>query len=158
MTVVFLVVGCLLTQHFDFQIRYSSDDSASLQYCEQVTLAEYENQRMSSSQQALVTLLEEIIADKDMAAKNKRKRLKQVKYYWESEHDVGTCCIGQQQAQAILGICDLPEALQLAYSCIDDGADRPLVKNAFQKNNFLISQPKYMLWVLKRTVSMRGFF
>ena len=80
MTVVFLVVGCLLTQHFDFQIRYSSDDSASLQYCEQVTLAEYENQRMSSSQQALVTLLEEIIADKDMAAKNKRKRLKQVKY------------------------------------------------------------------------------
>ena len=26
------------------------------------------------------------------------------------------------------------------------------------KNNFLISQPKPMLWVLKRTVSMRGFF
>ena len=23
---------------------------------------------------------------------------------------------------------------------------------------FLISQPKHMLWVLKRTVSMRGFF
>ena len=35
---------------------------------------------------------------------------------------------------------------------------RPLVKSAYQKNNFLISQPKHMLWVLKRTVSMRRFF
>ena len=35
---------------------------------------------------------------------------------------------------------------------------RPLVKGAYQKNNFLISQPKHMLWVLKRTVSMRRFF
>ena len=30
-------------------------------------------------------------------------------------------------------------------------------KNALQKNIFLISQPKHMLWVLKR-VSMRRFF
>ena len=29
------------------------------------------------------------------------------------------------------------------------------VKSAYQKNNFLISQPKQMLWVLKRTVSLR---
>ena len=35
---------------------------------------------------------------------------------------------------------------------------RPLAKSAYQKNNFLISQPKHMLWVLKRTVSMRRFF
>ena len=35
---------------------------------------------------------------------------------------------------------------------------RPLVKSAYQKINFLISQPKHMLWVLKRTVSMRRFF
>ena len=34
---------------------------------------------------------------------------------------------------------------------------RPLVTSV-TKNNFLISQPKYMLWVLKRTVSMRWFF
>ena len=27
-----------------------------------------------------------------------------------------------------------------------------------RKNNFLISQPKHMLWVLKRIVSMRQFF
>ena len=32
------------------------------------------------------------------------------------------------------------------------------LKSAYQKNNFLISQPKHMLWVLKRTVSMRRFF
>ena len=33
-----------------------------------------------------------------------------------------------------------------------------LVKSAYQKNDFIISQPKNMLWVLKRTVSMRRFF
>ena len=32
---------------------------------------------------------------------------------------------------------------------------RMLVKSAKQKFNFVISQPKHMLWVLKRTVSMR---
>ena len=31
--------------------------------------------------------------------------------------------------------------------------NRPLVKSAYQKINFLISQPKHMLWVLKRMVS-----
>ena len=35
---------------------------------------------------------------------------------------------------------------------------RPLVKSVYQIINFLISQPKHMLWVLKRTVSMRWFF
>ena len=30
--------------------------------------------------------------------------------------------------------------------------------SAYQKNYFLISQPKHMLWVLKRTISMRWFF
>ena len=35
---------------------------------------------------------------------------------------------------------------------------RPLVKSVYQKINFLISQPKHMLRVLKRTVSMRQFF
>ena len=34
----------------------------------------------------------------------------------------------------------------------------PLVKIASQINNFLISQPNHMLWVLKRTVSMRRSF
>ena len=35
---------------------------------------------------------------------------------------------------------------------------RPLGKNDKLKITFLISQPKHMLWVLKRTVSMRRFF
>ena len=39
---------------------------------------------------------------------------------------------------------------------------RPLVKSVYQKkkkkNTFLILKPKHMLWVLKRTVSMRRFF
>ena len=35
---------------------------------------------------------------------------------------------------------------------------RILVKSVYQKINFLISQPKQMLWVLIRTVSMRWFF
>ena len=35
---------------------------------------------------------------------------------------------------------------------------RHLVKSAYRRTNFLISQPKHMLLVLKRTVSMRQFF
>ena len=34
---------------------------------------------------------------------------------------------------------------------------RPPDKSVYQKVIFLISQPKHMLWVLKRTVSMRRF-
>ena len=34
----------------------------------------------------------------------------------------------------------------------------PLVKSVYQKIIFLISQPKHMLLVLKRTVTMRQFF
>ena len=39
-----------------------------------------------------------------------------------------------------------------SYSC------RPLIKSAYQKINFLKSQPKQMLWILKRTVPLRRFF
>ena len=35
---------------------------------------------------------------------------------------------------------------------------RLLVKSVYQKINFLISQPKHMLLVLRRTASMRQFF
>ena len=35
---------------------------------------------------------------------------------------------------------------------------RPPDRSVSLKNNFLISEPKYMLWVLKRTISMRWFF
>ncbi|XP_052775125.1 DEP domain-containing protein 1B-like isoform X2 [Mya arenaria] len=60
------------------QIQYASEDNpGSLHYCQQVSIAEYENQRLTASQQALATLLEEIINNTCMAAKEKKKRLKQ---------------------------------------------------------------------------------
>ena len=43
----------------------------------------------------------------------------------------------------------------LFHMCIPS---RPLVKSAYQNITFLISQSKHMLWVLKRTVSVRRFF
>ena len=40
-----------------------------------------------------------------------------------------------------------------------DAINSPLVKSVYQKKHFFfISEPKHMLWVLKRTVSMRRFF
>ncbi|KAJ8305958.1 hypothetical protein KUTeg_016503, partial [Tegillarca granosa] len=60
-----------------FQIVYSLDDPSSLNYCQQVSHTQYENNRLSNSQMALVNLLDEIIADTTMTAKNKKKRLKQ---------------------------------------------------------------------------------
>ncbi|XP_052775128.1 DEP domain-containing protein 1A-like isoform X5 [Mya arenaria] len=60
------------------KIQYASEDNpGSLHYCQQVSIAEYENQRLTASQQALATLLEEIINNTCMAAKEKKKRLKQ---------------------------------------------------------------------------------
>ena len=47
------------------------------------------------------------------------------------------------------------------YSKMHTGLHRGLhynTKSVYQKIYFLISQPKHMLWVLKRTVSMRRFF
>ena len=38
------------------------------------------------------------------------------------------------------------------------GVARPVDKSVLSKIIFFISQPKHMLWVLKRTVSMRRFF
>ena len=40
----------------------------------------------------------------------------------------------------------------------DEFQCRPYDKSAELEINFLISRPKHMLWVLKRTVSMRRFF
>ena len=35
---------------------------------------------------------------------------------------------------------------------------RALDKSLYMKTIFLVSQPKHILWVLKRTISMRRFF
>ena len=67
--------------------------------------------------------------------------------------------------QTGLGVCVLrPELLfkktgyKLPFVRIQIIQCRPLVKSAYQKIIFLLSQPKHMLWVLKRTVSVRRFF
>ena len=69
---------------------------------------------------------------------------------------------GRQKTNVYGWVSDLAVARsgfnQIANSVNPDQVYRPLVKSAYQKNNFLISQPKHMLWVLKRTVSMRRFF
>ena len=41
---------------------------------------------------------------------------------------------------------------------VEDTSGEPFVKRVYQKNNFLISQPKHMLWVLKRTVTLKWLF
>ena len=46
-------------------------------------------------------------------------------------------------------------SLYVVAAIICRGLVRPPDKSAKSKINFLISQPKHMLWVLKRTVSMR---
>ena len=42
-----------------------------------------------------------------------------------------------------------------AKSEVNEINTRPLVKSAYQIFSCLISQPKHMLWILKRTVSVR---
>ncbi|KAM9517785.1 DEP domain-containing protein 1B-like isoform 2-T2 [Salvelinus alpinus] len=63
------------------QIKYAgADTDASLvspSYCRKISRAEFEEQRVSSSQGSMQELLEGLIADTELSAKDKRKRLKQ---------------------------------------------------------------------------------
>ena len=52
--------------------------SSHYTYCDQVSLQAYESQKLSSSQTALSDLLDDIVRDRDMSSKEKKKRLKQV--------------------------------------------------------------------------------
>ena len=47
----------------------------------------------------------------------------------------------------------MKRAMHVAYVNWKKSLDKSVIKI-----NFLISEPKHMLWVLKRTVSMRQFF
>ncbi|XP_019908719.2 DEP domain-containing protein 1B isoform X3 [Esox lucius] len=64
------------------QIKYAGADAdASLvspSYCRQISRAQFEEQRVSGSQGPMQELLEGLIADTELSAKDKRKRLKQV--------------------------------------------------------------------------------
>ena len=50
-------------------------------FCSQVSVSEYEKQKLSGSQLALAELLEDIIHNKNMTEKDKKRRLKQVRLY-----------------------------------------------------------------------------
>lgn len=64
------------------QIKYAGSDtdfSASPAFCKQIRSAEPEEQKVLGTQMPLNELLEGLIADKELPAKDKRKRLKQVR-------------------------------------------------------------------------------
>lgn len=69
------------------QIKYAGSDtdfSASPALCKQIRRAEPEEQKVVGTQMPLQELLEGLIADKELPAKDKRKRMKQVWLYcWE---------------------------------------------------------------------------
>lgn len=63
------------------QIKYAGSDtdfSASPAFCKQISRVESEEKKVIGTQTPLQELLEGLIADKELPAKDKRKRLKQV--------------------------------------------------------------------------------
>ncbi|XP_041475302.1 DEP domain-containing protein 1B-like [Lytechinus variegatus] len=60
------------------QIKYEADveNIQPTGFCAQVSLEEYEKQKTASSQQAIEDLLDNIITDRQMSAKDKKKKLK----------------------------------------------------------------------------------
>lgn len=73
---VALLRWLLLSMHL-FQIVYSVDDTCFLTYCEMVSKQQYEEQRVSTSTEALRGLLHGIIIDENLSEKERRKRIKQ---------------------------------------------------------------------------------
>ena len=47
-------------------------------FCERVSLLQFEEQKLTTSQKALMELLDQIIADHKMSSKEKSKKLKMV--------------------------------------------------------------------------------
>lgn len=64
------------------QIKYAGADSdAPLpppSFCHQISTGEFEYQRATGSQEPLSALLEEIVMNKEISVKDKKKKLKQV--------------------------------------------------------------------------------
>lgn len=61
-----------------FQIVYSVDDTCFLTYCEMVSKQQYEEQKVSTSTEALRNLLHDILIDEKLSEKERKKRVKQV--------------------------------------------------------------------------------
>ncbi|XP_022243502.1 DEP domain-containing protein 1A-like isoform X2 [Limulus polyphemus] len=60
-------------------IKYTVEDPSSLTYCEQVSVQQFEEQKVSVLKQALTSLLEKIVNDSTLSEKEKKKKLKQFK-------------------------------------------------------------------------------
>lgn len=71
------------TSNFLFQCKYPKEEICAIlptySYCKQITPQEFEEQKVSTSQAAVAELLENIIKDKNLSVKDKRKKLKQVR-------------------------------------------------------------------------------
>ncbi|KAI8774264.1 dep domain-containing protein 1a [Biomphalaria glabrata] len=59
------------------QVVYSPRPDRTVRFCQQTTVTDYENQRISTSQSALAQLLEGIVANDHLDTKTKKKHLKQ---------------------------------------------------------------------------------
>lgn len=66
-----------------FQGKYPREEICAIlptySYCKQITPQEFEEQKVSTSQAAVAELLENIIKDKNLSVKDKKKKLKQVR-------------------------------------------------------------------------------
>ncbi|KAI1240089.1 DEP domain-containing protein 1B, partial [Lamprotornis superbus] len=66
------------------QIKHAGADSAAAlpppSFCHQITTGEFEYQRATGSQEPLAALLEEIVMNKEISVKDKKKKLKQKSY------------------------------------------------------------------------------
>ncbi|CAH1773460.1 unnamed protein product [Owenia fusiformis] len=71
------------------RIMYSSvqDKTNQVTYCEQISQDEYESQKLSSSQLAIASLLDDIINHPRMSEKDKKKKLKQFKLTYPAVYE-----------------------------------------------------------------------
>ena len=72
--------------------------------------------------------------------------------YWEKQTGI------REQVHNFHNIQQWLVAKQFSRRCRKESGTNLQINVCNQESNFLISQPKRMLWVLKRTVSIRGFF
>ena len=101
---------------------------------------DYESLTAGNAKDALVDMtggVGERITLAEYKTEDQRKDLFRILRHSKEDHSL---------MSASIQVCVLP------YRC------KQLVNDCAIKNNFLISLPKHMLWVLKRTVSMRRFF
>lgn len=127
-----------LTPHSDLlacfgfcKIKYAGADTETSMaspphsFCRQISREEFEQQRVSGYQGAIVELLENIIHDKNMSIKDKKKKLKQVRedpfnMNWGLEEYVTWCAILHENCEMYLlltydGVIELLRVLSIDF-------------------------------------------